>query len=359
MSHSESATKGDRPSASEQVFSQPIGVQTALQTGSTDMPTSEDMAVILASAKEARYTAPKGFTYEMFQAADGVRLRYGYAPAFLGGAARGTVIFLPGRTEFTEKFYEDMHIMQALGFAVAGLDLRGQGLSERPYGNDNKHELDSFDPHITDVANMLDKLEGAGYPKPYVLMAHSAGSHVSLRAMHDLGTRINRAILSAPMVRIKPAVMSPIMKGLAWFMTKLGYGGNYVPGHTAFREGPWGWRKQLTHDDDRFKDEDYFIKNIDAGLLLGGATYRWLLAAIRSTDVLNAAGYAEAINQPVLVFQADEDMIVDNGAMAKLVWRLPRGKLVVVPHAKHELYKETDAVRTQLYTHILPFIADL
>ena len=51
----------------------------------------------------------------------------------LGAAAgrKGTVCLFQGRAEFIEKYYETVRDLRARGFAVATLDWRGQGLSQR------------------------------------------------------------------------------------------------------------------------------------------------------------------------------------------------------------------------------------
>ncbi|GHF11238.1 lysophospholipase L2 [Kordiimonas sediminis] len=309
----------------------------------------------MQNAKDNRLQPPEGFITRYIKTFDGADLRMGYAGQ--ASATKGTVVFLPGRTEFIEKFYEDMHLWHKLGFAVAGLDLRGQGLSYREDPDRDKHYLSSFDPHIKDVKAVLEALSAAGMPKPFTLMAHSAGSHVTLRFLHDHGSMVARAVTISPMVRIaRGGLPDWLFRGLPALMVKLGWGHSYVPGHTAFKTGRWGWRKKLTHDDERFKDEDHFIFNQDRNLAVGGATYRWIVEALASTDTLNAAGYAEAINTPVLMLQAAEDEIVDNEAMTNFAARLPHCDFQVIANAKHEMLKETDAVRSEIWSYILPFM---
>jgi hypothetical protein len=60
---------------------------------------------------------------------DGVRLRYAVSPGLPGG--RGTVCILPGRADFIERYFETIRDLQARGYAVAILDWRGQGGSDR------------------------------------------------------------------------------------------------------------------------------------------------------------------------------------------------------------------------------------
>lgn len=313
---------------------------------------------LMTAAKADRRSVPQDMQFNTLIAADGVQVRYAYWPQ--SKAARGTVLFLPGRTEFIEKFMEDMRILHGLGFAVGGMDLRGQGLSQRPYGDINKHELQSFDPHLTDVRAVRDQLEKLGAPAPFIVMAHSAGSHVTLRTLHDHGDVFAGAVTVAPMCRIDPGNFPAFAVSLLpKLMTAIGLGGLYVPGHTAVRDGLWGWRKQLTHDLDRFEDEDYFIAERAAGLAVGGATYRWLAAAARSCEHLMSPGYVEAITPKVLVLKASDDTIVDNKAVDEVAARLPSGRLVTIEGAMHEILKETDNVRQKAWAAIKPFLDEL
>lgn len=312
---------------------------------------------MLAAAKALRRQAPEDAVFDYFESTDGESIRFARFPASNVDEPKGTVIFLPGRTEFIEKFFEDVHIWNELGFACAAMDLRGQGMSHRPHPDRDKHFVRSFDRHIVDVHQLFEQALANKMPKPFILMGHSAGSHVILRYLHDHPGVVDAAVLIAPMVRIfTGGVPQALPQSLAFLMTYLGLGANYVPGHTAFKEGRWGWRRKLTHDDDRFEDEDYFIKNKDRRLAVGGATYRWLLAAFRSCSRLNAPGYPEAIDTPVLMLQASEDTIVDRGAQTKLADRMPNARLVAVEGAMHEILKESDEHRRKVWDAIADFI---
>ena len=48
---------------------------------------------------------------------------------------KGTVCVFPGRAEFIEKYFEVVRDLRARGFAVATIDWRGQGLSDRALPN--------------------------------------------------------------------------------------------------------------------------------------------------------------------------------------------------------------------------------
>lgn len=312
---------------------------------------------LLAAAKEGRREAPEDAIFSYFTASDNVQMRFARFPASKVVETKGTIIFLPGRTEFIEKFFEDVHVWNGMGFACAAMDLRGQGMSHRIHANRDKHYVDTFDQHIDDVHQFFEQALVNKMPKPFILMGHSAGSHVILRFLHDHPRAADAAILIAPMVRIAAGgIPRPITMGLARLMTLLGLGSAYVPGHTAFKEGRWGWRRKLTHDDERFEDEDYFVTNFDRRLAVGGATYKWLLEAMRSCDILNAPGYAEAISNPILIVQAGEDQIVDNKAQSELAALLPHGRLAPIEGAMHEILKESDDIRAKTWNAIGEFI---
>lgn len=314
-------------------------------------------AALLQQAKAQRRTAPEDAVFNYFKAEDGEQLRFARFPASKVLEPKGTVIFLPGRTEFIEKFLEDVHVFNALGFACAAMDLRGQGMSFRPHPNRDKHYVQSFDTHLTDVKSFFDLKLVNKMPRPFILMGHSAGSHVILRFLHDHPGYADAAITVAPMVRIfTGGLPNAVAYGLPWLMRRLGLGAAYIPGHTAFKEGRWGWRKKLTHDDERFCDEDFFIQNKDKRLAVGGATYKWLWEALVSCDKLNAPGFAEAIETPLLMLQAEEDKIVDNKAQTAFANRLPHGRLVVIKGSMHEILKETDAMRAQVWDAIATFM---
>src|SRR5690606_6592227 len=72
---------------------------------------------------------PQGAVAGFLETPDKLKLRYATFPKG-GGAARGTVCLVQGRTEFIEKYFETVTDLQSRGFAVATFDWRGQGGSQ-------------------------------------------------------------------------------------------------------------------------------------------------------------------------------------------------------------------------------------
>lgn len=267
---------------------------------------------------------------------------------------------LPGRTEFIEKYSEMIAELLDRHFAVVVMDWRNQGLSDRPLANRSKHYYADFAPAAGDLASLAQHLSGAGLPEPRYLLAHSMGGHLSLRFMHDNPGFFASAVLSAPMVDVRYAPMPEwFVRWLARTAVALGGGESYAPLQRDY--GKWQRGKMnmdlLTHDAERFWDEHFFIDQ-NPDLALGGITYGWLDAAINSIDLINAPGYPEAIETPILIIQAGADRLINNGSQAAFAGRLPNGRLQVIDGARHEMMKETDEYRQAFWRAFDDFILE-
>ena len=72
---------------------------------------------------------PEDVVTGMLKTRDGVSMRFArwHPPP----GRKGTVCLFQGRAEFIEKYFETVRDLRARGFAVATIDWRGQGGSER------------------------------------------------------------------------------------------------------------------------------------------------------------------------------------------------------------------------------------
>src|ERR1700749_3006805 len=114
----------------------------------------------------------------------GATLRAARFPAAPDVAAKGVCVLLNGQTEFIEKYFEVIDELRGRGFAVAALDWRGQGGSQRPFPDAPlKAYVRDFAGYDADmdalmqqiVAPMLEK-DGRAFA-----LAHSMGGHILLR----------------------------------------------------------------------------------------------------------------------------------------------------------------------------------
>ncbi|WP_235898911.1 alpha/beta fold hydrolase [Iodidimonas gelatinilytica] len=198
---------------------------------------------------------------------------------------------MPGRTEYMERYAEVIADFLEKGFAVAILDMRNHGLSDRPLANRQAHFVADFAPMADDVARFVAQGAALDLPRPFTLLGHSMGGHVALRAVHDhpqLARSVDKLVLCAPMLRIR---FSPLplwlVRGLVALAGALGFWERYALG-----QGDWAGGKArarlmrlLTSDAQRFAVEDWQVAQ-NPDLKLGGVTWGWLRAALNSCDLL-------------------------------------------------------------------------
>ena len=302
-------------------------------------------------AEKRRRVLPEGGKFMFHDRPDGTRLRYGIWQGKTV-SKRGTMIVLPGASEFIEKYFEVVNELIERDFSVIVLDWRGQGLSSRPLSNPQKHHYESFDDLILDLDSLIDSLAKTDLPKPFNILAHSMGGHVALRYLHDHSGAVDSAILTAPMVDVYyagiPVVVVRVLNAIMGMLGKLT---SYAPEQGDFDIAAGGNYKMelLTSDGERFDDEFYQISQ-NENLVIGGKTFGWLKAAMASINILNAKGYGEAIDTPITVIQAGADALVRNDRQQAFVERLPNAEFISVENSKHEILKEQDSFRQQFWT---------
>ncbi len=77
------------------------------------------------------------------------------------------MVLLTGRGEFIEKYATEVvgELLQR-GFAVAALDWRGQGLSDRPLPEHDAGHIDNFGTYVADLKLFLDTIVAPGAARP-------------------------------------------------------------------------------------------------------------------------------------------------------------------------------------------------
>jgi lysophospholipase len=294
-----------------------------------------------------RRAIPAGVTETTWTTGDGHAVRrIDWPPP--AEPAKGSILFLPGRGDFYEKYLETLDHWHQRGWQVTASDWRGQGGSGR-LGKD------AFTGHIGDFATWIDDLAQlwrqwqAATPGPHVLAGHSMGGHLALRAAAEGKVDPQALLLAAPMLgfaasRLPVAVVHLLAKA----MKALG----------DPRRPAWKWSEQpgqppesrehlLTHDHARYADELWW-RSARPELVMGPGSWGWVEAAYASMRALFAPGVLEAVKAPVLILASDADKLVGFPAIARAAERLPDCQLVRFgPEARHEILREADPVRTR------------
>lgn len=294
---------------------------------------------------------------------DGTRLRaMTWSPAWIHDAsrsadARGTVFVFGGRTEFAEKYFEVVGELLQRGFAVATLDWRGQGLSDRALSDPRKGHVGDYAEFDQDLATFMREVAPA-MPHPWVGLAHSMGGNVLMRAMHDHSDMFAAVVLNAPMLglRLGNHFVSGVLGLVAAVGNLAGFAGRYVPGGSSAANDAVPFEQNiLTHDPVRYALHQSQIM-AEPRLGLGSATYGWLAASFRSIAKVMQLDFLSAITTPVLIVLAGTDRLIDRDALICAAANVERGELLSIDGANHEVLIETDAIRAKFWAAFDAFI---
>ncbi len=297
----------------------------------------------------ARNPIPSGAIPGTFISRDGVKIRYALWPR-TADKRLGTVCLFGGRGEFIEKYFETITDLRRRGFAVASMDWRGQGGSDRLLKNPRKGHVEDFANYDRDLGQFMSEIVLPDCPAPYYGMAHSMGGHILLRSALTKVCWFDRIILSAPMIDILPELLkAPFLRFAVEAVVLIGLGDLYVPGGKPESEEMRSFEEnQLTSDPLRHERICDVLKAAP-WLGIGSPTWGWLQAASRSIAQINAFGFASSIRVPVLIVAAGNDTIVSTRTIERFASQVKTCRHLVIAGAKHELLQERDQIRDQFW----------
>ena len=298
------------------------------------------------------------FIFDFISASDGRRLRTGvFHPEM---RARAVCVLLTGQTEFIEKYFEVIAELNGRGYIVATFDWRGQGGSGRALSNPLKAHVGDFAEYDTDLVSFMDQVASKLSPIPPLMLAHSLGSHLGLRALHDHPSLFRAAVLVAPMLGIATRGYPQwLTRAVTAWQTSLGKTRRFAWGMAERDPFRVDFTTQLcTSDAQRFRRTQAVLR-AHPQIRLAGPTWGWVEAAYRSMKETAAPGYAEAIKTPILIAGAGKDRIVLTEATRRFAARLPRARYVEFEDSEHEILMEKDAIRARFWAEFDGFVAGL
>jgi lysophospholipase len=297
---------------------------------------------------------PEGAVTGMLKTPDGVSIRFVRWPPPPG--RKGTVCIFQGRTEFIEKYFEVARDLNARGFAVATLDWRGQGLSERLLGDPRKGHVTNFAKYGIDLDTFMQEVVLPDCPPPVFGLANSMGAAVLMRAA-ALGRRwFDRLVLCAPMIKLANVPLLPVVPGLVRTMRLAGLGNAFVPGGgpTCKATEPF-LGNPVTSDPVRYSRAAAIIE-AEPALAVGAPTVAWLDSAFRvMADFANPV-FPAKLRQPLLIVACGRDRLVSTAATEDFGSRLRVGSHLILPGAKHEVLMEQDSLRGQFWAAFDAFV---
>ncbi len=295
---------------------------------------------------------PKGGVVRLVKASDGATLRIAVWPG-----DRGAVILLHGRTEYIEKYYPVIFELQRRGFAVATLDWRGQGLSERLVGHPLKGHVDDFDEYQRDVDALLDAREVRALRGPKILMSNSMGGCVATRLLHRKPDLFMGAIFSCPMFGLLLSTGINYVANIATkLVTSVGLDHEYAAGQPMepYTDMPF-IGNALTTDFDEFNRQRDLIAE-ERGLAVAGVTWSWMRAALSEMTELERI---EPSPIRSLYWVGSEEAVISVPAVAARVAASPNARFAMIAGARHDPLFERPEVRARAWREVDAFLDKL
>jgi lysophospholipase len=298
---------------------------------------------------------PDNFVTGALKTPDGVSLRFARWQPPAG--RRGTVCIFQGRSEWIEKYFETVRDLRSRGFAVAALDWRGQGLSDRALGDRRKGYVRDFADYDRDLETFMREIVLPDCPPPIFAIGHSTGANVLIRAAHRGHRWFDRMVLTAPLLALGGVDYS---LGAGPYIVRAlrmaGFGTMYLPKiDTSIVESRPFLGNILTSDPVRFA-RNAAVVEAEPALAVGAPTVAWMDAAYRAMRTMRERSYPGRIRQPILVVAGGNDTVVSNAAIEDFASMLRAGSHLVVVGAQHEILMEQDRFRSQFWAAFDAFV---
>jgi lysophospholipase len=314
-----------------------------------------DFSIQYPAGLAARFKAPIGIEWNYFQNADGARVRWSHVPAAVPDK-KGTVVLMHGYSEFAEKYFEVMRDLTAHGYDVWQMDWRGYGGSDRYLREREKaHSLGtSHDTHDLDqfVRTVVKQVPG----KPLILIAHSMGAQLAVRYLHDYPRTFQAVVLSSPFLSLATTANRGmpdwLVGSIIWSTNSFGFSESWAMGNGPWKDKPI---EKMSHDPVRAELQRQWNR-ANPALRIGGVTNGWIKEYVSGLDVMKQPGYYGDIKLPVLLGSASEDVLTKPDVHAQACSQMPNCRLLRLDHAWHELFMESDNIRSPWLNSIYSFL---
>jgi lysophospholipase len=297
---------------------------------------------------------PDNFVTDYLKTPDGVAIRYARWQPPAG--RRGTVCIFQGRGEWIEKYFETVRDLRARGFAVATIDWRGQGLSDRMLSDRHKGYVRSFSDYDTDLETFMREVVLPDCPPPLFALGHSTGATVLIRAAHRGHRWFDRMVLIAPLIGLAGAGATPTASTIVRVLRLTGFGSMYVPGAAAAATETRPFATNIVTSDPVRYARNAAVLEAEPMLAIGRPTVAWVDAAFRAMRTMGERSYPARIRQPILIVSAGLDVVVSNAAIEEFATYLRTGSHLEVVGSKHELLMEQDRYRSQFWAAFDAFV---
>ena len=244
-----------------------------------------------------------------------------YAEEFVPSAApRGIVVVTHGYMEHCGRYREVDHVIVRAGWAALAYDVRGHGRSPGPRGH-----IDHFATYLDDLDRVLRAARALAPNVPVVLLGHSHGSLITLRALcGDRPPEVAAAIVSSPYLGLR-LVVPGYKKLLA---------------RAASAVAPRFAQKEKLRVEDLTHDPAKQAERTADTLCFDVATARWFTEATGAQDYV--AAHADRVAVPTTWLVGADDPIADPAQSKRVAARVKGARYHDLAGMRHEVFNELD-----------------
>lgn len=298
---------------------------------------------------------PADWQWKRFPTSDGTALRWGETGNRM--TAETTLMIIPGYTATVSMYGEHIDLLAERGFHVIGLDLRGQGGSDRHFENQpEKLWVEDFSTYSADVKEFVDS-QNFPNTQNIIPLAISFGGHVALRTAGEYPDVFHALALLAPAIEPKAGDMAfDKALGLMNTMRKIGKAKRYVPGNThwvpAGEDYSVAGIELCSSNPNRLYLRDAIFTR-EPAQRVGGVTNQWGAEFFESSEFIRQDGFMQAIDIPIYIASAEQDDFVVTETNHKVCdQNLPNCRYVTYEGTGHCLPQESDAVINAMFDEI-------
>lgn len=284
-----------------------------------------------------------------FSSPDNVKIFYEY---FLCANARANVVIVHGLSEFTKKYYDVAYYFLTQGYNVFLYDQRCHGLSDRLTEKSELIHVDDFDDYVTDLNVFIDDIVMKVQNKPVFLYSHSMGGAVTCLYLSRFGHKINRAVLSAPMIE-------PATGGTPTFLARIFMKSEMKKGR-AKQQWKFSHEFNPEHSFKNSSDTSEVRFNYNLNMRRENLCYRstpmtsgWIYNSLTVKKKIFEA--AKSIGTPLLLLSAQGDTVVKNNVQLTFANKCDTCQFVTVKNAKHSMLSADTAVMSEHLNRVFVF----
>lgn len=260
-----------------------------------------------------------------------------YAEQFLpSGTPKGVVVISHGYAEHCGRYRELAHVIVESGWAALSYDVRGHGQSPGVRGY-----IDKFDAYLEDLAQIQRAARAlVAKDAPLILLGHSHGSLITLRALSDQRPpECTAAIVSSPFLGLKLAV-----PGYKKLLARIGS-----------KVAPKLAQPNALKVEDLTSDKQKQDERLADKLCFDIATARWFTEASAAQDYVFE--HAARIKVPTHWLVGGADPIADPARSKAVANKVPGARYHDLVGLKHEVFNET--TRDQVFAEVTKVLASL